>query len=142
MAQQINLVLPSPPSTNGLWVNVAGKGRARSKAYRSWRTEAGWSVRQQMVGLSAIACRFAIYITVPDTGRDLDNFIKSTLDLCQSMGAVANDGNAAIIHVRFEERESMHVSIIAMPALNNIRPAPKPKALRQARITAGAGSAA
>ena len=41
------LLLPVPPSTNNLFVNKRGGGRARAAVYRSWLIEAGWEIKLQ-----------------------------------------------------------------------------------------------
>lgn len=86
----LTLKVPIPPTTNHLYLNVKGKGRVKTKAYRVWQEQAGWlnskAKWQPFTGLVAIE------ITVPtDRRRDLDNYLKALCDLLQYMGILKND---------------------------------------------------
>lgn len=80
MSEALSFVVPVPPSTNALFVNIPGRGRARSKAYRSWLDEAGHLLATQRPG--RIEGRFAVLVRVPEKTRlDLDNAYKAIGDL-------------------------------------------------------------
>jgi Holliday junction resolvase RusA-like endonuclease len=48
MTEPLCLVLPSPPSVNAMFANVPGRGRVKTKAYKAWRTAAGWELIAQL----------------------------------------------------------------------------------------------
>ena len=115
------------PSLNALWVRAPGKPRVRSEAYRDWIRAAGWDVRRQLVGVPPIDCRFNCLIEVPITRRDTDNWAKATLDLCESVGLMVNDGNVSELIVRPVQREDVMVAIWCLPEMGEIRKQAKPR---------------
>ena len=115
------------PSLNALWVRAPGKPRTRSAAYRDWIRAAGWDVRRQLVGQPPIDCRFNVVIEVPITRRDTDNWSKATLDLCESVGLMTNDGNVSELIVRPVQREDVMVAIWCLPEMGEIRKQAKPR---------------
>lgn len=80
-----------PPPLNGLFANVPGKGRIKSKRYREWLLAAGWD----MNGHGHIAGPFEVCITIaPDKvrkGSDLDGRAKAPLDILVKHGIVEDD---------------------------------------------------
>lgn len=75
------LRLPVPPSTNNLFVNLTRGGRAASKRYTQWQTDAGWALKQRPV-TSFGGMLVEVKIWVPrNNRRDVDNFAKGILDL-------------------------------------------------------------
>ena len=121
------VTMPRCPSLNALWVRAPGKARVRSEAYRDWIRAAGWDVRRQLVGQPPIDCRFNCLIEVPITRRDTDNWSKATLDLCESVGLMSNDGNVAELVVRPVQREDVMVAIWCLPEMGEIRKQAKPR---------------
>lgn len=81
----VTLNLPLPPSVNGAWVNVPGKGRVRSEPYRRWHKLAFDELMLQKPG--RIVGKFAIVINVGRIKRraDVDNRSKALLDLLASI---------------------------------------------------------
>lgn len=88
-AETITLSLPLPPSVNGAWSNIPGKGRVRSAEYRRWHKLAFDELTVQKPG--HIAGRFAVVINAGRIKRrcDIDNRIKPLLDLLS--GSVTDD---------------------------------------------------
>lgn len=83
--------LPMPPSANKMWAPRKGGGYRLTPAYRAWIKEAGLLVmiaRQQPVRGRFLA---SLRLQRDATGLDLDNTIKPTLDLMQTMGIITND---------------------------------------------------
>jgi Holliday junction resolvase RusA-like endonuclease len=119
--------MPVPPSTNRLWVPVSSgmsgqrRTRARSPEYQSWRANAGWMVKQQIMGTLPIDCRFNVLIQVPLSRRDTGNFEKPIMDLLESIGAISNDGNAHEIRVQPMERYDVSVALWILPDMGQIR---------------------
>jgi Holliday junction resolvase RusA-like endonuclease len=84
--------LPLPPSVNGLFVNVRGRGRVRSEGYRKWALEAGWMLKAQRPGKFLVPVNISIEINPPN-GRafDLDNRNKALLDLLVEHQIIPDD---------------------------------------------------
>lgn len=92
MAEVISLTLPLPPSVNAAYRNVAGRGRAKTRAYVDWLQHAALEVRRQAHGSIAGSYAFHLKATRPDRRpRDLGNLEKCAHDLCVSMGLVEDD---------------------------------------------------
>lgn len=92
LAEPITLMLPLPPSVNGMWANVPGKGRVRTEEYSEWRRVALLEAAPQLAGKRRIYGWFKATIHVAmRRGGDLDNRIKPCLDICKSVGAIKDD---------------------------------------------------
>lgn len=82
--------LPMPPSVNALFANVPGRGRIKTRAYRSWIKEAGWALRMARVG--AVTSRVRVLIEAgTNNRRDADNLAKPILDLLKAHGVLKDD---------------------------------------------------
>lgn len=79
-----------PPSANKLYANVAGIGRVKTKAYKSW-------IRGELKALMAqrakpIGRRAVIKIIAPvNRRRDIDSYLKATVDLLCRAKVLEND---------------------------------------------------
>ncbi len=113
---EIVLDLPKPPSTNGLFFNSSGGGRARTAEYRSWLTEAGWAVRIQRQ--KNIKGPVKIGIAIEDAGKgDLDNFCKATCDLLVKHGLIEGDDRSIVRLIGMEWSTSVTgCRVIVRPA--------------------------
>jgi len=120
------VTMPRGPSTNELWIRAPGKPRVRSPKYSAWLLEAGWDVRRQLVGIPPIDCRFNCLIEVPISMRDTSNWEKATLDLCESVGVISNDGNSNEVLIRPTARDDVMVAIWCLPEMGGIRKAARP----------------
>lgn len=96
--------VPMPPSANNVFLNVAGRGRVRSKAYRAWAEEAGWMVKSRMNGMVTDPISVRIELC-PKNRRayDIDNRIKPSLDLLVACGVIPDDSNKYIRQVMVRE---------------------------------------
>lgn len=84
--------LPMPPSSNNMFVNVAGKGRARSKDYVSWRRTAFVLIAAQRIRKFDVPVRIKIEVNNPrGLGFDLDNRIKAILDALVASEVLVDD---------------------------------------------------
>lgn len=102
--------LPRPISVNRLWANVPGKGRVRTKDYRTWLRAAGWMIKaahpKQMTG----DCELTLTVTDAYRG-DLDGTLKATLDLFETCGVVKNDRQFRKLTIQFGPVEGMRAEI-------------------------------
>lgn len=104
MAETISLVLPYPPSVNGAYKNVPGRGRVKTKAYREWLTEATIMAKLQARGSIEGAYAFHMRANRPDRrARDLGNLEKVTHDLCVSLGLVEDDSRCERIVLEWSD---------------------------------------
>ncbi len=105
---------PIGPSVNNLFVNVSGKrGRLRGKPYRGWLKDAGWLVKLQHP--ASVPGLVRVLVEAPfRRGRDLDNALKSTLDLIVQLGIVEDDNlidDLRIVRIANGDDTNMIVSI-------------------------------
>lgn len=110
----IDITLPLPPSTNGLFANAA-KGRRISKRYADWREEAGWTLKQQRP--PAILGRFDLSLLVPQAMRgDISNRIKATEDLLVTHRLIEDDRHATSVKIcRSPDVEPGTIRVIVEP---------------------------
>ena len=88
----IQLDLPMPPSVNGIFVNVRGKGRVKSTAYRKWREQAGWEIIAQGRPNQPVG-KYELQIALrrPNARSDLENRCKPIGDLLQEQKVIKDD---------------------------------------------------
>ncbi|MBC8158178.1 MAG: RusA family crossover junction endodeoxyribonuclease [Alphaproteobacteria bacterium] len=102
LKRKIILSIPTAPTVNSAFRNVRGKGRVRTRKYVAWAKEAGWLLKAQNVG--HIAGKVNVDMEVPRIANaDIDNRIKPTLDLLQTMGVIDNDKNVEQITARWAD---------------------------------------
>jgi Holliday junction resolvase RusA-like endonuclease len=124
----IVLHVSTPISANRMFTRqMTRRGhRDLTPEYKTWRDAAGWDARRQLVGVPEITCRFDVVIEVPETRGDVDNLIKSALDLCQLSHAISNDANAASVSISQRPgRDGCMIAITPRPELGGIRAAAK-----------------
>lgn len=107
--REVSFALPLPPSTNNLYVNVPGKGRAKSAAYRKWLKAAG-GVLASFSGVH-VPSPVAVHILVHGKcdRRDGDNFFKATLDAVKAAGLIEDD---SLKHVRSLGLDLWHAAAV------------------------------
>ncbi len=96
MTHANTVVIPLPPSTNGLFSNVRNGGRVVTVKYKNWRAEAGWILRkaqaERIVFPIPGPCWFWAKIELPVKDRgDIDNRHKAAIDLLVSLGLTPDD---------------------------------------------------
>lgn len=93
MTRSIILNLPIPPSVNGAWRNVPGKGRVKSAAYKAWVTSTAWQIRSQRIVGQPLNYPVAVSIKCerPTANSDIDNRIKPILDILKTAGIYLDD---------------------------------------------------
>ena len=107
-------VLPFPPSVNGLYTNVPGKGRVRTAAYRRWATAAGWEINRVRRGEPIIGpVSIGIDVRRKDRRkRDLDNLAKGVIDLLVKMGVIADDRQVDELHMRWVDHANFEGALV------------------------------
>lgn len=112
--------LPVPPSTNNLFVNLAKGGRATSKRYADWQTQAGWVLRQRPQN-SFGQMQVEVKIWVPRSNRrDVDNFAKGILDLL-TKHKVYND-DRQVQRLTIERHDDKEALVEVMPFSESASP--------------------
>lgn len=96
--------LPVPPSVNSLYGNSphgrranAGRGRFKTRRYKSWIDEAGWELLRQRP--SPLIGPYAVRISLPKIRGDADNRIKPVLDLLVAHKLTADDRHCQMVSV-------------------------------------------
>jgi len=87
----LTLVIAMPPSTNGLYANLPGRGRVKTRAYKTWLTEAGWQLKQQPRHSFPGDVEVEIRIGPRNRAADASNRIKATEDLLTAHGIIVDD---------------------------------------------------
>ena len=108
------LMLPPPPTLNNLFFNIK-HGRAPSKRYKAWQTEAGWELKRQRIGCIGGPWEADIALPRGLTG-DLDNYAKPILDLLVTHRVVDDD--------KFCKRLSIAKTVTMGPVIVTLRAAP------------------
>ena len=129
------VTMARPPSTNALWVRAPGKPRVRLRLTATGYARRGGTCGARLPGMPPIDCRFNVVIEVPISKRDSGNFEKPTMDLCEHVGLVTNDGNAHEINIRPVPREDVMVAIWCLPEMGEIRKQAKPRGTGQRERT-------
>lgn len=83
--------IPTPPSTNNLFANVAGRGRVRSAAYGTWANAAGWAMKASAQSWPMLSDPVDIEINLGAIRGDIDNRAKGCLDLMVAMNVIKDD---------------------------------------------------
>lgn len=105
----MELTLPTPPSTNNLFRNVA-KGRTKTERYLTWLRAAGNELRAQKP--KRIGGPISVTIIVgEDKRRDLDNYSKAILDLLVACNAIDDDRNVSSLHLARADRDKRSVIV-------------------------------
>jgi Holliday junction resolvase RusA-like endonuclease len=103
--------LPAPPSTNGLYRNVSGKGRVRTDRYATWANAAGWQINLQKPGKIAGKVELDIYVQRQRSGSDISNRIKAIEDLLVTMGVIDDDKNVERVSICWADVNGCTVTI-------------------------------
>lgn len=112
--------MPVPPSTNNLFVNITRGGRATSKRYAAWQTEAGWALKQRPV-MSFGQMQVEVKIWVPRSSkRDVDNFAKGILDLL-TKHRIYND-DRQVQRLVIERHDDKDALVEVMPFSESVSP--------------------
>jgi crossover junction endodeoxyribonuclease RusA len=84
--------LPYPPSVNGLYFNVANRGRVKTSRYAEWSKEASWLISIARKGARIGPYGLTVMAGRPDRRRrDLGNLLKAIEDALVAGGAIEDD---------------------------------------------------
>ena len=103
--------LPLPPSVNNLFRNVAGTGRVKTKAYKTWLAEAKTLVMAQRIGQQKIPAAYELAVVVSRSKHDLDNFLKAIGDMLTEMAIVVDDSLAQRIVIERGDVKGCRVTV-------------------------------
>jgi crossover junction endodeoxyribonuclease RusA len=84
------IVLPYPPSVNGIWRTVNGRVYKSAKA-QAWAREAAWIVKTSGVRIKGPFVLIATAHRPDRRRRDLDNLPKAVMDALTAGGAIGDD---------------------------------------------------
>lgn len=116
MPSTFTLTLPLCPSTNNLFFNRKGGGRARSVDYEAWLKEAGWLVNTAR--LTPIRGAVAVCIALPiDMPGDIDNRAKGALDLLVKHALIEDDKHVQSLTLQRSlvgDRKGMVITVSGM----------------------------
>lgn len=90
------LDLPLPPSLNGMYRNVRGRGRVATEAFKKWKFDAGWEITLQDVVPIRVPYNLALYLPIKMRG-DIDNRIKGVSDILVVFGLIPDDRYAQVV---------------------------------------------
>lgn len=101
----------SPPSTNQLFANVAGKGRVKTVRYRTWKQAAGWDLAIQRP--TKVGGEVALDIEIERTSMcsDVSNRVKALEDLLVTHGVIDDDRHVVDVRVRWSSIKGCRVTI-------------------------------
>jgi Holliday junction resolvase RusA-like endonuclease len=92
----ITLHLPVPPSVNGLYFNLPGRGRVRTRAYREWVRNADAHLMAQKRPAARLTGPLELLIKIPRYLRgDISNRIKALEDYLVSREITGDDRHNA-----------------------------------------------
>jgi Holliday junction resolvase RusA-like endonuclease len=100
---KIKLDLPISPSVNLAYINLPGRGRAKSKIYKAWAKAAGWEVRVQNPKPVTGDYKVCLLMHRPNARSDVDNRTKPVLDLLVGLGVTPDDSRATEVVAKWDE---------------------------------------
>lgn len=112
------VTLPMPPSTNRLFRNKAGGGRAESSAYVDWKGHAGWVLRSQSP--RSVRGRVLVVMSIEFAGgaADVDNRVKAIFDLLVKEKVMDDDRNVVAFCISWAPPASKLARVMILPIGN------------------------
>lgn len=113
MTEYRRLAITAPPSTNDLWAVTWHGGIGKSNAYTKWLKIVGGEMLAQR--LKPLAGAVHLTIRAPRNGRrDIDNYIKPTLDALVKNGLIEGDRMKTVksVHATWHDDPAMLVEIL------------------------------
>ena len=112
----LTLNLPMCPSSNGLFLNVPGRGRVISAIYQRWKDAADATLWEQK--LTTFPGRVEVSIMLEDRGRfDVDNKIKAALDFVVRHAIISDDDKRIVrrITAQIGDVKGCRITITELP---------------------------
>ena len=116
----VQIVLPIPPSVNGMYA-AAGRGQRRlTDKARAWKESAAITVRAAHIHLRPFTGAVAVEITITRADKrrnDIDNPLKCLLDALEQGGLLKDDAQIVELHVfkrapnKLEPRAELRVTL-------------------------------
>lgn len=103
--------IPMPPSANNAFLNVPGRGRVKTKRYRTWANAAGWEVRRQRPQRVRGAVNLTYTIEEAATKADIGNLEKGLTDLLVDLGLIEGDGPSVVRSIKLQWGSAPGVTI-------------------------------
>jgi crossover junction endodeoxyribonuclease RusA len=96
------VLLPMPPSTNNLFINIPKRGRVPSSQYKAWKNAAGLTLNIQRP--EKFTGAVDVRVGIPKRTRgDIDNRVKALLDLLVAHGVIEDDKHVQNLTVGRDE---------------------------------------
>ena len=112
---EIVIVLPFPPSTNGLLRNVPGRGRVRTKRYQTWARAAGNELISQRASWNTKGIKGPVSVEInlgrPRVRRDIDNCAKAVLDLLVECRVIEDDSHVERLEIDWRGEDGALVTV-------------------------------
>lgn len=122
------VIIPKPPSVNGLFRNLKNrrlgqKGRARTARYVAWHNAAAVAVLAHCKPLQSIAGGYVLRVELGRRkGSDLGNYEKAISDLLVSLGIVRDDSDCESISLLWaDDLTSKQARISWAPHVREVR---------------------
>lgn len=112
------LELPLPPSTNNLYQNRKGKGRAETAQYRDWKGHAGWRLREQRPASLHGPVVIVLNAERANSQADIDNRVKALFDLLVAHKVIDDDRHVVGFAAAWAPSGNGLVRVAVIPAGN------------------------
>lgn len=98
--------LDLPPSANNLFINVPGRGRAKTPQYRKWLRDAALTLSpvELLPPKTPVFVRMNVHL---GRNRDLDNIVKPVIDALAGAGVIPDDRYVDEIYVSCERTNTI-----------------------------------
>lgn len=94
------LLLPYPVSTNALYLNVKGQGRAKTKRYKDWIDEAYLMLLKQDLQFFSRRVDLIIHVGGGRIDADISNMIKGVEDMLVRQKIIIDDSRDYVRSVK------------------------------------------
>jgi len=123
----------APPSLNNIYANVSGKGRVKTKRYRTWRAAAGWDVNAAKVEQLSGPVLLDLTVAKPrGTRSDISNRVKAAEDLLVFMNVLVDDSQVQEVHVRWGDVKGARIELMPLDLLTSVDNVPRETAVADA----------
>ncbi len=107
-----------PPSLNGAYLNIPGKGRVPTKKLSNWKKLAGWELIAQRVKRIEGPIDIELTLKRPCAHSDVDNRIKFILDALVSSSVIDDDRNVQSIKASWAKGKDAPACVVVITSIN------------------------